>query len=243
MIQIPFSKFRNSDFSFLVTQLIAILSKFSAEVRTSLSLDGIYMALVQRKPDIDLALDKNRKNPHTNEVELSDNERDDAILAFKLYLLYCTKQQDETIKAAAEKLIDSLQTIGWSLQQSGNNEQSKQVKAFIAEVDNQAHLSNALALCSCEPMYDRIKSTQSSFDAILEKFNAAETQRKTIDPVQEKAWIRQTIDDLLLELNYHARKDSSSEAQTIALEVDALVDNINTVIRSRMTRAKNMAEQ
>ena len=243
MIQIPFSKFRNSDFSFLVTQLIAILSKFSSEVRASLSIDSIYIALMQRKPDIDLALDKNRKNPHTNEVETRDNDRDDAILAFKHYLLYCSKQQDGAIRAAAERLIESLQTIGWSLQQSSNNEQSKQVKAFIAEVDNQVHLSNALTVCSCEPMYDRIKSTQSSFDEILEKFNAAESQIKTIDPAQEKAWIRQTINELLLEINYHARKNSSGEAQTIASEVDALVDNLNTVIRLRHTRAKNMAEQ
>jgi hypothetical protein len=242
MKSINFSRFRNSDYSLLITQLIAILSKFADEVLSALSIKRILTVLIGRQPDIDLSLDKNRKNPFTSLVETCDQKRDDALDALKYYLLYCTKQIDINIRAAAEVLITTLKTFGWSMQSENNSVQSKQVKSLIAEVENQPELGEALTTCNCAPMFELIKSTQADFDQALEKFNAADARLKTIDPSEEKAWIRETVGELIMEINYHQRKGTNAEVNTIAGEIESLVESLYTNIKARQTRAQNTAE-
>ncbi len=243
MKQLLFSRFKNSDYSLMLSQFIAILSKFPDQVLTDLSLKPLLDQLKNRKSDIDLALDKNRKNPNTVFVESCDDKRDDALNAFKYYLLYCSKQPDAGIKEAAATLIPVLKAYGWSLQNENNSEQSKQVKGFIAEVDSKKTLIEALATCSCIPLFELVKSTQADFDTALERFNTSDARIKFIDPLEEKAWLRGTAEDVMLEIIYHKRKGTNDDIKTISREVDSLIDTINAQIRARQSRAKNVAEE
>jgi len=219
-----------------------LLGKYNEEALTALSLNAFLTLLENRQGAIDLALDKNRKNPHTAAVEDCDEKRDDALLAFKYFIQYCAKQPDLSIRQAAELLIGALQTFGWSMQNESNSEQSKQVKSFIAEVDNQSQLSTALTTCNCNEQYELIKSTQADFDTELEKFNAAEATIKTIDPLEEKAFIRETVENMLFEIEYQMRKGTYNEVITINAEINALLEGLYATIKARYTRAQNNVE-
>ncbi len=242
MNKISFSRFRNSDYVVLVVKIIGILSKYGSEVLSALGLQELLTGLINRQTYISLALDKNRKNPYTDLIADCDDKRDDALDAFKYFLLYCTKQASMGIREAAEDLIDSIKTFGWSMQDEGNSEQSKQVKSFIADVENKTNLSEAIATCNCLSLFELIKSTQVNFDDAMEKFNTAETHIREIDPSVEKAWVRDTIDSMLLEVNYHKRKGTMDEVNAIANEMDTMFESIGSELKSRQTRAKSKVD-
>lgn len=233
---ISFRGYRNADYVRLLTQVLLICKAYSAEVLQAIGLASYYQDLLAREPQIGLALDKNNKNPFTVPVADADQDRDDALYAFKYFLQYCSKQPDPVIRAAAERLIAVMQTIGWSMEKDNYSEESKNVRSLVAELESRASLSGDVAICSATAEFDRIKTTQARFEELLAEFNKAETQQKDVDPVAEKEWLRTTLDNLLYDLEYHCRKQTNAECVEIRNQLETVLASISIEIKARIAR-------
>ena len=238
MEKISFHHYRNSDYIRLVTELLLICKAFAIEVLQAINIAAYYQDILAREAQIGLALDKNHKNPYTKQAAAADQDRDDALDAFKYFLLYCSKQPDATIRQAAERLIIVLQTMGWSMQLESYSEQTKNVRSFIAEVDEHDDLLADIGTCAGTTLFEHIKTTQTAFEEVLSKFNKYETSQKDIDPVAEKAWLRDTINELVDDLNYHCRKQTNAECQQISEQLQTLTESIASELKSRVSRAQ-----
>ncbi|WP_163708710.1 DUF6261 family protein [Mangrovibacterium lignilyticum] len=237
-MKISFHSYRNSDYIRLLTQILLICQVYTIEILQAISLAAYYEELLARQPQVSLALDKNNKNPYTLPVADADLNRDDALDAFKYYLLYCTKQPDQAVRAAANRVIAVVQTFGWSMQQDNYSEQTKNVRSLIAEVEASAGLQADLLSCSCSPQFELIKTTQDNFEQMLNAFNVYETKQKNIDPVAEKQWLRETITTMVDDLNYHCRRKTNAECQQISNQLETVALDIASEIKARETRAE-----
>ena len=237
-MNISFHNYRNSDYIRLFTEILLICKAFTAEVLQAISIAAYYNDMQAREPSLGLALGKNRKNPYTTPLADADQQRDDALDAFKYFLLYCSKQPDPAIRAAAGRLIVVLQTFGWSMQLDSYSEQSKNVRSFIAEVEARADLQVDLATCSCTTQFELLKSTQTAFEQLMNDFNIHETNLKTIDPAAEKEWLRQTMTNMIDDLDYHCRKQTNAECLQIRNQLETVVESIASEIKARNTRAE-----
>lgn len=241
MKKISFYSYRNSDYVRLVVEVLLICKAFAMEVLESISIAGYYQELQARDVQLGLALDKNRKNPYTQPVADADLKRDDALDAFKYFLLYCTRQSDETIREEAGKLVAVLQTFGWSMQTESYSEQTKNARSFIMEVEKRPKLTAALETCLCVELFERVKTTQADFEVQMNAFNNYDTAQRDIDPIREKAWVRETMSKLVEDLNYHCRKQTNAECQQISDQLETVVNRIASEVKARVTRA--MAEE
>ncbi len=241
-MDLNFYAYRNSDYVRLASQVLLICQVYGVEVLQAIGIAASYQSLQERSTQISLALDKNGKNPMTPKVALADQVRDDDLDALKFFLMYCSKQKDLNIRAAALRVITVLKTIGWTMTRDSYSEQTKNVKSFIAEVEASSSLLADLQRCDAADLFEEVKASQATFDQVISDFNKQATLMKAIDPTVEKEWLRTTLTDIADDLTYHCRKGTNAECQLIYNQMETVVDSIAAEIKARATRSETEEE-
>ncbi len=241
-MKLSFSQFRNKDYVFLLVQFINILKAFLSEQLDVLGLSAYLTQAQDRLPGVDLALDKNTKNPHTNLVDERDELRDRAIDSMKYYLLHCINEPEANVVAAAQRIINVLKTFGWSMQDESNAEQTKRERSFIAEIESNSALLEDITTIKSTAIFDRVKSTQSDFEEARRLFLDAKTSVKAINPSQEKEWIKNLFNKVIVNLNFHRMNETSPEVIDIYNQLSTVIENLESERKARNTRAKSEAQ-
>ena len=242
-MKISFSQFRNQNYVFLIVELINILKAIATEKLEVLGLHTYLASAQERLPNINLALDKNMKNPYTDLLDEQDELRDRAIDSLKYYLLHCINEPNAEMVAAAQRIIEILRTHGWSMQNEGYDEQSKQERSFIVEIEQRNNLMDDVTTIKALDIFNRVKSSQLDFEQTRRSFLSAETNIKEISPQVEKAWIRDFTNKVILALNFHYMNQTSPEAMTIYNQFKTVIEKIDQDKKARSTRSKTEAEQ
>ncbi|MCT4646174.1 MAG: DUF6261 family protein [Carboxylicivirga sp.] len=242
-MKLSFSQFRNKDYVFLLVQFINILRAFLSEQLDALGL-SVYLKQAQdRLPDVNLALDKNTKNPYTDLVDERDELRDRAIDSLKYYLLHCINQPDANVVNAAQRIIDVLKTFGWSMQDESNAEQTKRERSFIAEIESNSTLMEDIAAVQATALFDRVKTTQVDFEEARRLSLEAKTSGKAINPMAEKEWVKSLFAKVIVNLNFHHMNETSPEVSNIYNQLSTVIEKIESERKARNTRAKSEAQE
>ncbi|MGQ1909323.1 DUF6261 family protein [Marinifilum sp. RC60d5] len=114
------------------------------------------------------ASNRKRASEYTEWLNEKDQRRDDSFLAFRNLMSAFTYRKDESLVAAAEKIILIIKGHGWSLQRGGKKVQSAKMASLIKELSSEENQALLTSL-SANDWYADMVTDNTAYDEMLEE--------------------------------------------------------------------------
>ncbi len=228
-----FSRLLNPEFYNFLERLLAI---FSAYDLVALQLEAFVQKLQTAFNHLDAAMIQNKGSVYTGKMSDADEVRDDAFLALRNLVVAYTYYPDETLKLHAERLEQAIRTHGWTIQRLGLTQQTAVLNNLIGDLENNAELVAAITALNATPFLNVLKEKNTLFTDYQSQRLEEKAEKPEITTNEARREAREAVENLLnvTEALYLMNQDESY--QQIANQVNPLVDEFNTLIRSREAR-------
>ena len=110
----------------------------------------------------DKAVARESKNAYTELLIQKDNDRDEAFLGFREYIVACGHRVNPAWREAATRIVNSIQRYGWSASSLGYIDETAAIKNLIGELD--AKYSDDITLLNAGEWLAELKTSQQNFE-------------------------------------------------------------------------------
>lgn len=114
------------------------------------------------------ASNRSRSSEYTEWLNVKDHRRDESFLAFRNLMEAFTHRKDESMLAAAEKIILIIKGHGWTLQNGGKKVQSAKMASLVKELSSEANQALITSL-SANDWYQDMVADNAVYDQMLEE--------------------------------------------------------------------------
>ena len=173
----------------------------------------------------------------TVKLSAADDEQDGAFIGFRDYVKAFTNNPDKEKQAAANKLLEVIKIIGWSLWNEGYIKESALLKVLFKELEKDENIK-AMNTINVMDWYDHLKVKHSAFEAVDQQKITAEAEKDTPLISCTKKELTKYINPLLGYIELLAETDKGDYA-LVAAKLDEAIAGVMTIARSRQTRKEN----
>lgn len=230
---ISFSRLLNPEFYSFLERLLAIFSAFDL---VTLQLESFVQKVQTAFNHLDAAMIQNKGSIYTGMMSDADELRDDAFLALRNLVVAYTYYPDETLKSHAERLEQAIRTHGWTIQRLGLTQQTAVLSNLIGDLENNADLAAAITALNATPFLNVLKEKNALFTGYQSQRLDEKSEKPEISTTDARREAREAVENLfnVTEALYLMNQDETY--QQIANQVNPLVDEFNSLIKSREAR-------
>jgi len=214
-------------------KVLDVLSGFDTETLQLKPLQGRVENAVSL---LDEALVKTSTRILTLSMSESDKNRDNSFLAFRYMIVACSKRLNPAWNAAANLLIDTVKSYGWTLQNENYSTESSRLNNLIADLETKSDLKAAVALLGLNDWLVEMKQSQRDFE-MAEKLRveakASKCEVKTEDGCRE---IRKACELLFQYINMTQELNPNEDFVRITRLLNEVIAEFNTSINIRKSR-------
>lgn len=167
-----------------------------------------------------------------------DDLRDSGISNLESYALSCSKRKDPEWASAGQVVVDALRAIGWDMNYRGNKEETKLIDLFLAQIEAQPTLKQALTTISAQGWIDEIREGQASYKLHDAQREAAEKPGGGITSREAARELGAALDKLFRYVNFQIEFKGSADCTTLADEINKTIAEYRATIRQRATNAE-----
>lgn len=220
---------------------LTVSTKIKEIVMENLSADEFCAKLlpliISTNAKLSKAIGRNTSQSFTLKLSVVDDEQDVAFIGFRDYVKAFTNNPDPAKQEAANKLLDVIKTIGWSIWNEGYVNESALLKVLFAELDKEENIT-AMTTINVTDWYNHLKTKHAAFEAVGQQKIAAEAEKDTPLTSSTKKELAKYINPLLGYIELLA--DMEDGVYTLAAnKLDEAITEVMTIARSRQTRKNN----
>lgn len=167
-----------------------------------------------------------------------DDLRDSGISNLESYALSCSKRKDPEWASAGQVVVDALRAIGWDMNYRGNKEETKLIDLFLAQIEAQPTLKQALTTISAQGWIDEIREGQASYKLHDAQREAAEKPGGGITSREAARELGAALDKLFRYVNFQIEFKGSADCTALADEINKTIAEYRATIRQRATNAE-----
>lgn len=168
-----------------------------------------------------------------------DAQRDSGIANLESYALSCSKRKDPVWASAGQEVVNALRAVGWDMNYRGNKEETKLIDIFLAMVDSQPTLKQAIATISAQGWIDEIRQGHTSYLLHDAQREAADKPASSITSREAARDLGFAIDKLFRYINFQIEFKGSATYATLADEINKTIAAYRAALKLRATRTEN----
>ena len=168
-----------------------------------------------------------------------DDQRDSGIANLESYALSCSKRKDPVWANAGQVVVNTLRAVGWDMNYRGNKEETKLIDIFLAQIESQPALKQAIATISAQGWIDEIRQGHTNYVLHDAQREAAEKPGSSITSREAARDLGIAIDKLFRYVNFQIEFKGSATYATLADEINKTIADYRATIKQRATRAEN----
>lgn len=173
----------------------------------------------------------------TQQLAEKDNARDAAFISFRDYSKSFLREPDPIQSAAAEKLTQLIQKVGWTLYNQGYTEQTAAEETLIEELGEPEYVEAVKAI-KAESRVINLQETNAAFEETLKLKTDAEAGENIPTSYDCRDRMARYLKPLLVYLELMA--DVIPERYELAAtRIDEVIEYVITVAKSRRTRKES----
>ncbi|MBR8536523.1 hypothetical protein KDU71_13195 [Carboxylicivirga sediminis] len=199
------------------------------------TLKTVLTARINQNFDIfDQALNRQKVNPLTKEMEAIDFQRDELFMGLRTSAEALTYHWDASTKEAAYALVEIIRRNGWTMHRSGYAEQSAAFNTLLSEIKKEP-ATTYLATTNLGEWIARIDQCQQEFETVSTKREELDAKDKPLLTITRK----QLYEDLLASLRYlesMAMFSPNTEITTLINTINEIISSVTSSARARKTR-------
>lgn len=185
------------------------------------------------------AMEKLSSASITKLMNEDDDQRDSGIANLESYALSCSKRKDPVWANAGQEVVNTLRAIGWDMNYRGNQEETKLIDIFLAQIESQPTLKQSISTINAEGWIDEIREGQASYKLHDAQREAAEKPGSSITSREAARDLGFAIDKLFRYINFQIEFKGSATYATLADEINKTIAAYRATIRQRATLAEN----
>ncbi|WP_047450006.1 DUF6261 family protein [Alistipes sp. ZOR0009] len=172
-----------------------------------------------------------------------DDLRDGGISNLEGYALSCSKRKDPVWAAAGQEVVNALRAIGWNMNYRGNKEETKLVDLFLAQIEAQPTLKQALTTISAQGWIDEIREGQASYKLHDAQREAADKPGGSITSREAARELGVAIDKLFRYVNFQIEFKDSADCTALANEINKTIAEYRVTMRQRATTSQKKGKK
>lgn len=172
-----------------------------------------------------------------------DDLRDGGISNLEGYALSCSKRKDPVWAAAGQEVVNALRAIGWNMNYRGNKEETKLVDLFLAQIEAQPTVKQALTTISAQGWIDEIREGQASYKLHDAQREAADKPGGSITSREAARELGVAIDKLFRYVNFQIEFKDSADCTTLANEINKTIVEYRVTMRQRATTSQKKGKK
>ncbi|TRX72302.1 DUF6261 family protein [Carboxylicivirga sp. M1479] len=229
----------SSEFYTLVKRIITAIENSSIDEATKSMLKS---RLLQQLIIFDEALNRKKTNPLTEKLEQLDDERDNLFMGLRTSAEALTYHWDETIKEAANYIVEVIRRNGWTMHHSGYTAQSASSNALISELQKEPAATH-IATSTLGEWLSNFSKCQNDFENTSVERVKLDTEDKPIVSTTRKM-LYGDLKSTLSYLETMAEFNSTSELENLIGNINEIITDVTSSAKARKTRreAKPIAE-
>lgn len=201
-------------------------------------LEGIRIKAQEAIKVLEAVLSKDDNSELSVARKQSDENRDDAFMALRDFVIAMTQSPDQTTADAAQKVHSIIEKYGTQLHRLGYQEESAKLELMIAEL-NVPLYAQALDQLNARTWFDRLVAAHNEFEDTYR--NIPEPSPNENLPTTSQA-MKTAFNYFTMLLNgFEIAKETDSDAniQNSLSAISNLIGELNSVVRTRRTIANN----
>lgn len=238
MIKISFYLLSAEETFTLTKRIIEIIKKRMSKDEFALLLLPVLEEALNKLSD---ALRKIANKEMTRLISEADEVRDAAFLALRDYIKANSNKPDKKVKTAANKLLEVVRKVGFSLHREGDTVETALLHSLFAELDK-PDCTKALNAVNAVDWYASLKEAQAGFEKVNDKKVQDESGKEIPLVGENKKVISKYLIPLLGYLEVKAEL-SDNEFKVTADQCDEVIEGVITIARARNTRRINSTEE
>ncbi len=240
ILTINYQKFRNSEFAQFHFDINNIAGEFDTEIL------GIHTKFLIYKEKVNPLLEHfnaTRKSKYTNLLELTDDERDDALNGITGVIESYTKHYDPLIKAAAVLLLNKINSYGKGLSSLNYHAETLTITSIVKDIRENEELSNALSVLGLSDWTDYLEERNNKFkeyDMQRVDENAKFSREKTVELRNEAMTAYRELTDVI---KAHVTIKGITDYEILIKKINKKIEEYNLIITKRSSGEENNDEQ
>lgn len=225
---------RNSEYIQFLTDTLDIVSKNNPD---ALKVSAQYDALLEVKDEIEKLFQKSQGSTVTDEIEILDQRRDNAINGIGFQIKAFTYSADAEIVKHAKILSDYLSLFGPRIAKDSYQGETTTLRSIINDWNNKPHLQQAVSQLNLSGWLKELEQANNSFTIAFANRNEA----RAMAPTNNIKALRKTADELYQKLRARLNSsfDISDGAEPWVNIVNLLnqnIDNYKALLKHRNTK-------
>ncbi|WP_430933060.1 DUF6261 family protein [Saccharicrinis sp. 156] len=240
MIESPmFYKFHTREYLSFSDRVLQISERYNLE---DLSLIAPFASVSTAHSQMKEALTKAVSTELTTDVVEADAERDNSFIAFKHYLQACQKCIRPSWQEAADLLIARVRHYGWAMNTASYNKQSAQTLNLMNDLENMPELVEAAITIEAANWVADLKTAQTNFEQALEVRTQAKASQTKVSSEDATKALRLSYVSLFTFIEALQVVSPKDGLQLLIDEINTVIKEFNTNVRSRITRLETSNE-
>lgn len=168
-----------------------------------------------------------------------DDQRDNGIGNLEGYALSCAGRKNPIWVQAGQVVVDAIKVVGWDMNYRGNVEETKLIDTFLAQIESQPTLKQALITINAQEWIDEIREGQTSYKLHdQQRLTAKNSEGKTTSKEAARE-LGIAIDKMVRYINFQIEFKNREDYRDLSFIVNTLISEITTTLKQRATRAQN----
>ena len=237
---LAFHSLRRSEYFTFGTRILGILEDFNLEGLQLTPINGRISAAVN---ELDEALVKTSTKLLTKTVGGADKFRDSGFLAIRYTLIGCSKRLKPEWNEAANLLLNTIRSYGWSLHLENNATETSLLKNLIADFENKPDLKAAIELLGLGEWLAELKQSQVDFEDTVQarmEEKASTTEIKTVDAC---AKVRKSCELLFQYINMTQELNPNDDLAQMTRLINEVIAEFTTSINLRKASRNSNEEE
>lgn len=172
-----------------------------------------------------------------------DDQRDSGIGNLESYVLSCSKRKDPVWANAGQVVVNTLRAVGWDMNYRSNKEETKLIDIFLAQLESQPTLKQAIATINAQGWIDEIREGQASYKLHDVQREEAEKPANSITSREAARELGFAIDKLFRYINFQIEYKGSATYSALANEINKTIADYRTAIKQREARSENQQKK
>jgi hypothetical protein len=192
---------------------------------------------------LDDALVYEREKEFTKELEDLDRDRDEAVTGLRYGFLMYTYHWDDAIKAAAQKLLNRIDSYGSRIARMNYESESAIIHNFVNDLETEPELKTAIQKIGLQEWGTHLKVANQRFRALYSDRVAKEStyDKTSFTAIKPEATLRYA--ELINRINAYIELDENDTYTALKKELDTLAERYKQIIATRRRTTDIETEQ
>ncbi len=236
IIRVRLSHLRNSEYCMFVSQLVAIFSKFNAEL---LHLKKTFDRILALMPELDKVRAQDQDSEFSNLIHQLDVLRGQIFNALVKQVKNLGNSGLKSFTPQLEVLNRLLDKHGRDISGDGQNAKTKRLNDFLSDITASPEITAAIAALHLTLFVDELRTANTEFASKYILRTETEAEAETVDTDAIRSEMNEAITTFFDAFELYSLEYDELDYATPAAKINEQTSYYKTELKARDTRRKN----